>query len=158
MATPTNPDFGASFTLEVAEIVRQNLKSAMQMGAPIDPADRATFQWNILRTYDTAGGVAVDPAGRPYDFSVTPETVDEHPDVQIDVAYQFIEHQPTGTALGQMDNPRVEITVLDVDYALVEGASKVLLGGNQYEIDFWKVDGLFSLGVWTCYAHATDET
>jgi len=154
MAKPTDVNFGKSFN---ADIVRSALTSAMEMGSANQNTDKVTFRWNVQRSYDTSS-VAVDASGKPFSFESTPSTVSEKEDVQIPVAVTFIEHQPRGTALGQMDNPRIELTVLDTYYPSVSTADKVLIGGNEYIIDFWKVDGLFDMDVWTCFVHATDET
>lgn len=156
MATPTDPTFGASFTDSVADMVRSRLKSAMQMGAPNSVSDRVTFLWPKNFTYDAS--IPVDESGTPYDFNAVPTNVNEHPEVQVDVAVEATERNPTGTALGQMDNPRIELTLLDVDYEQVVGATQVRYGGNIYQIDYWKPEALFPIDVWTAYCHAEDET
>lgn len=154
MAIPKDPKFGSSFN---AAKFRQAIKSTLEMAAPNTIADKAIFQWQRVLTYNS--DTPVDASGRPYRITAEVASVEAHEDVQVNVAVEFVERAPNGTALGQIDSPRVVLTVLDEDYALIVGADTVLLGTNQYKIDFWAPPiGLFGVDVHTAYAHATDET
>lgn len=152
MAVPTDPNFGSEFD---ADAFRSNIKSAMQMGSPNSVAEKATFRWETQKTYTAS----TDSVGRPYDLASAPVTVETIDDVQVDCAVEFINKNAVGTPIGEFNNPRVEITILDVDYDLIQGASKVLLGGNTYNIQFVGPPvALFSVTVYTIHAQAADES
>ncbi len=152
MAIPTDPTFGAGFN---ADEFRNAIRSTMEMGLPSDTAERATFKWTVASTYE-----AEDVAHNPFDWTDSPTTESEHDDVQIPVAVEF-SARPAGsidTTLGQFDNARAVITIMDTDFDSVQGADEVLLGGNSYTIDFWGPPvGLFGVTIYTVYATATDE-
>ena len=144
----TNPAFNA------AEF-RTNIIATMNMGLPVDPAERATFRWRTETTFDVA-----DPSGNPYDFTSSPVDTDAHADVQVPCAVEFVTHQTTGdgTALGAFRTPRAIITVLDTHYPDIEGASEVLLGGNTYVINFVAPPvGLFDVTVYQLHCQARSE-
>lgn len=152
MAVPTDPSFGSGFD---ADLFRSKIKSAMQMGSPNAVAEKVTFKWPTLKTYSGK----VDPTGRPYDLASVAESTSQHEDVQVDCAVEFIYRNATGTPIGEFDTPRVIITLLDVDYELIEGATKVFLGGNTYEIQFVEPPmGLFSVTIYNLHAQAVDES
>jgi len=154
MAIPKNPKFGSGFN---PAKFREAIKSTLEMAAPNATADKAIFKWESVRTFDS--NTPVDSSGTPFMMQAEVASVSTHEDVQINVAVELVEKAPYGSALGQIDSPRVVLTVLDEDYALIVGANKVLLGANQYEIDFWAPPiGLFGVDIHTAYAHATDET
>lgn len=153
MAIPTDASFGAGFN---AEAFRAAIRSTMQMGLPNAVPERATFQWKVERTY-----ARPDPSQNPYEWTETPSTTTTHADVQIPVAIEF-SARPAGTVdtvVGQFDTARVTITVLDEDFALIEGADYVQLGENTYVIDFVGPPmGLFDVTVYQLFATAVDET
>lgn len=127
------------------------------MAAPNAVADKAWFFWPDEPVYDQ--DVPRDAAGRPYNLTAETASNNTHEEVQVNVAVEHVERSPHGTALGQIDSPRIVITMLDEDYALVIGAIGVRLGGNDYEIDYWAPpNGLFGVDVFTAYAHARDES
>jgi len=129
----------------------------MIMGLPSNVSERATFRWPTNRTYTIA-----DPAQNPYDWTETPLTETHHADVQIPVAVEFTSRTSQGGSndIGtQFDTSRVVLTVLDEDYAQVEGATEVLLGGNTYLIQFVAPPmGLFEVTVFQVYCEARDES
>lgn len=145
----TDPRFNAA-------TFRTAIRNAMTMGLPGTTADRATFQWTSRSTYTRQ-----DLDHNPYSWVAPPVTTTSHADVLIPVAWEF-SARPTSsqqTDVGEFDATRVVITILDVDYALIVGADKVLLGGNAYEISFVAPPvGLFDVTVYTMYAVAEDES
>ncbi len=152
MAQPTDPTFGSSFN---PDTFRDKIKSAMQMGSPNATQEKVTFRWVSQKTYS----VKTDPTGRPYDLASAAVSINEQADVQVDCAVEFIYRNPTGSPIGEFDTPRVVITLLDTDYAQIEGATKVLLGGNTYDVQFVEPPvGLFSVTVYTVHAIAVDES
>lgn len=151
MAEVPDPTFGAGFN---ADEFRAAIRNAMIMGLPDAESARATFRWKPSRNYSVA-----DSGGNPYDYTAEPEDEDAPDDVQVPVAVRFY---PTtvinGTAMGNFDNPHVEITVLDEDYVEIEGADEVLLGGDTYQIRYvGPPQGLFTVTVYTIWAQALDE-
>lgn len=155
MAIPTNAPagFGTGFD---ADAFRQAIRATMTMGLPNATADRATFRWTTAETF-----AIEDQDHNPYDWTDTPATSDAHADVQIPVAFEFAARPAASldNPMGQFDSTRVEITILDVDFPLIEGANEVVLGENTYDIDFvGPPRGLFEVDVYTIYATARDET
>lgn len=145
----TNPAFNA------AEF-RTNIIATMNMGLPVDPAERATFRWRTETTFDVA-----DPAGNPYDFTSAPVDTDSHVDVQVPCAVEFVSRTiaADGTSLGEFKSPRAVITVLDTHYPDIEGANEVLLGGDAYTINFVAPPlGLFDVTVYQLHCTAVGET
>jgi hypothetical protein len=151
MAVPSNPNFGAGF--DAAEF-RQAIKSTMQMGSPNAVAEKVTFRWPVQKTYSGR----TDPSGKPY--SLTATVVDEttNEDVLIDCAVEYIDRTAVGSPIGEFNNPRVLITILDEDFASVETATEVLIGGNTYNIQYSRPLGLFSVTVYEVFAQAVDES
>lgn len=145
----SNPNFSpAAFRTAIID--------AMNMGLPVDPAERATFRWHKQQTFNT-----VDPTGTPYDLTASPVTDTTPNDVQIPVAVEF-SARPAGsleTSIGEFDTSRVIITVLDEHYPSIEGADEVILGGNTYDVNFVAPPvGLFECTIYTLYAVARDES
>lgn len=137
-----------------ADEFRSGIRAAMNMGLPENEADRATFLWTTTRTFSAA-----DSSGTPFDFTEEPiKTVKKDP-VQVPVAVEFTGRGSSGgTPVGTFHTPRVTITVLDEDYAQIEGADEVKLGGNTYAIDFVAPPiGLFEVTVYQLYCRAVSE-
>jgi hypothetical protein len=135
---------------------RDAIKFAMKMGLPEDTAERPTFRWKAVKTFTSA-----DPAGNPYNRKAAPITNVQHADVQIDCAVEFISRSTLGggTPAGDFETPRAIITVMDVDYPDVDGATEILLGGNTYHIDFVAPPtGLFGATVYQIHASAESES
>lgn len=135
---------------------RDAIKFAMNMGLPETESERATFRWNVDRTFAVA-----DSGGVPFSKAEVPVTEVEHDDVQVDVAVEFtnVRGADITNAVGQFNTARAVITVLDEDYALIEGANMVLLGGNTYDIKFVRPPvGLFAVTVYQLDCEARDET
>ena len=151
MANPTDPAFLAGFD---AAAFRQAITSTMEMGLPDDVGERATFRWKVDRTFS-----ASDRGGNPYDLSATPVTEEEHDDVLIPVAVEFEDRRADGSPLGQFENPRAVLTVLDTHYEDIDGATQVLLTGNTYVIDYVAPSfGLGDVTVYQLYLTAVDES
>lgn len=146
----------AGFSGFNAALFREKIKATMRMGLPQNPALRATFKWLTVNTYS-----AHDSNGNPWSFSSVPATTSAHADVLIDCAVEFKPRATLagGTEVGHFDTPRVVLTVLDDDYALVIGATHVLLGTNTYNIDFIAPPaGLFEVTIYEIHLSAVDES
>lgn len=141
-----------------AATFRDSIQFAMNMGLPETASERCTFRWTPEKDYRIE-----DPGGNPYDFTATntPTNTVAPADVQVDAAVEFVSRSTLsqGTALGELNTPRATITLLDVDYALVEGADQVLLGGNTYDVDYVAPPvGLFEVTIYQIHCSAVDES
>lgn len=143
--------FGENFN---STVFRNNIKNVMKMGAPNSIEERVTFRWPATKTYS----VKTDPTGRPYDLASDAASVVEVEDVQVDCAVEILDRNPTGTPIGEFNNPRATITVLDTDYEQIAGSSIVLIGGNTYQVNYVEPVGLFDVTVYTIHVQAVDES
>lgn len=151
---PNDPDFGAGFD---AEEFRSAIRNAMIMGMPSNPMEQVTFRWRHRQTFETQ-----DNTSNPYDWTDTPITddSDEFPDVTLPVACEFVSRASlsAGTPLGEIDTPKVILTLLDDEYEQVKGASFVIIAGATYEINYTAPPmGLFDVSVYEMYCTAQDE-
>lgn len=151
MASTTDPR-GAGFD---AAGFRDAIKFAMAMGQPEDENKRVTFKWTVEKTFSTA-----DPAGNPYRWDTTPSKVVAHEDVQVLCAVQSNRiPNASGTPFGEIDSNKLTLTLLDEQYAEVEGADKVEIDNALYNIDFVAPPvGLFDVTVYTIHLTAEDES
>lgn len=139
-----------------SQAFKDGIHLAMNMALPGTVADRATFQWRVEKTF-----AKQDNANRPYDWTSTAVTSNERADVQVSCAVEFAARTTTAgeTPLGKFDSTRAIITLLDEDYALIEGADTVLLGQNTYDVDFVAPPiGLFEVTIYQLYCSARDES
>jgi hypothetical protein len=151
MANPTDPNFLTGFD---ADAFRSAITSTMEMALPLAESERITFQWPVERTFTKA-----DEKGNPYDFTAVPTSVEEHDDVQIPAAVEFSNRRPDGTAIGQFENPRVVVTILDTHFPEIDGATQAKIGGNTYVIDFVEPPlGLGPVTIYRVWLTAIDES
>jgi hypothetical protein len=132
---------------------RTAIRFAMNMGTPTDPAKQVTFLFPEVDVF-----APHDPAAHPYDWSSTPTAVTS-PARQVTVLAAVSYGGPPlveGTPMGQFDQEKLTLTLLDQDYALVVGATEVLVGGVHYVIDppGAMPVGLFDVTVYTLHATA----
>lgn len=144
---------------------RDAIKFAMKMGTPNPTPNRATFQWDVERTYDIE-----DPNGNPYSWDKVPVSELVYSDIQVDVAVEFVSRSTLSglTPIAEFDTPRAVLTVLDEDWALVletdtatprPAPDRVLLGTNTYNLDYIAPDiALFDVNVYQVYCSAIDES
>ena len=145
------PGFGESFS---AEVFRSNIKNVMKMGSPSAVVERATFQFAPSDTYSTR----VDVSGKPYSLGQQPASTEVKEDVQVDCAVDYVNRYPDGTPIGEFNNTRAKVTILDVDYELVRDAKTILMGGNTFVINYVEEVGLFSVTVYTAHCTARDDS
>lgn len=151
MAIVTTPGFGGFDAAKFREAIR----GTMMMGMPNAEAERATFKWKPARDFTVE-----DNGGDPYNLSATPVSNVQHPDVEVPVAVEFISRSAFSPQLpvGEIQNSRVIITILDLDYEEVRGADWVKFDTSEYEIDFVAPPvGLFEVTVYQIFATAIDE-
>lgn len=127
---------------------RDAIHLAMQMGSPTQTAAQATFRWNKAQTFNPQ-----DPAHRPYrwDETVVADTTPA-PVVLQNVAAEYSgSASSTGTGVGSFTPLKVQLTILDTDYAAVAGADLVDLGGSTWEVIAVTNEALFSVDVYTIF-------
>ena len=152
MATPTDTSFGSDFD---AALFRSAITSTMEMGLP-GSSERATFLWKPERDFDIE-----DNAGNPYDWTSTPTSEGNHPEVQIPVAVQLSTRGTLfdGTPVGEFNQLRLSVTVLDVHYPQVADADAIRFDDAIYDISFWEPpQGLFDVTIYTARCVARDES
>lgn len=153
MAQPLDASFGAGFD---ATAFRTAIKNTMMMGLPNAVEKRATFRWKTKKTFDKH-----DSGGNPYNFESQPLTVTAKDDVQIPVAVEFVDSQALTVAnpAGQIESPKIKVTVLDDEFPSVQGADLIVLDGASYEINFVEPpQGLFTVTIYIIHATAFDES
>lgn len=152
MATPTQ-GIPAGFS---ASTFRNAIKFAMQMGSPNSTSEKVTFKWVVQKEY-----AQEDVIDRPYDWTSTPTSTVTHADVIVDCAVEFGRVAGNITdrnPVGDFDSVRATITVLDEDFALVDGADLVSIGGDSYVIEYVQPLALFDVDVYQIHAVAVDES
>jgi hypothetical protein len=131
-----------------ADAFRTAIRTAMTMGSPNQTSEKATFRWTRAQTFNPQ-----DPANRPYRWTQAPVT-DTTPDPVVldNVAVEFATNRAgAGTAVGEFVPLRATVTLLDEEYALVQGADQVELGGDTYEITVTTALALFEVDVYQMY-------
>lgn len=134
---------------------RQAIRDTMMMGMPDATAERVTFRWSDQKTFSKH-----DASGRPLDWYASPASTVSNPDVEVPVAIEFSARrsQSGSTNVGTFDNPRATLTLLDVDFDLIEGADKVIIDGSEYTVEYVEPPvGLFDVTVYTMHISAIDE-
>lgn len=144
----TSPDFDSA-------LFRTQIRATMTMGLPGSVADRATFRWSADKTYSNQ-----DSDAKPWLWTESSVTDVVHADVQIPVAMELLRTvEQDGTSLGDFNIVKAILTILDVDYVSVVGADTVLLGQDEYNIDFVEPPiGLFDVTVYRIHLRAMDES
>lgn len=138
---------GANTGFNPAEF-RDAIHFAMTMGSPNATQEKATFRWLKAQTFDPQ-----DPARRPYRWDEPVVSDTTPPDVTLDeVAVEYHPSRSTaGTDVGTFVPLKADLTMLDVDYALVAGADAVLIGGSTWRVVAVTQQALFSVDVFTLY-------
>lgn len=144
----TNPGFDAN-------AFRDNIHFAMQMGAPPEADQQATFHFPSTLVYT---GTA-DAEDVPFDPTTTVTRTTPDP-VKVPCAVEY--YDSTGQLLdgfGIHQPSRVKVTLLDSDYILVKDADRVVIGGDTYY--FRRTEppsGLFDVGLYVLHFAAEGET
>jgi hypothetical protein len=135
-----------------ADAFRSGIRTAMTMGAPPDAGQRATFYFPDETVWDKPVG----PDGLPYDPSARPTRTTRTP-VSVPCAVTF--HATTAHVedIGYLTPARAAITLLDEDYAQVEGCAGVILRGERFRYSSTDYPtGLFSVAVYTLHFVSED--
>lgn len=119
-----------------ADEFRTNIHTTMLMALPSDPAERPRFLFPSTQTYDRA-----DKGGEPFDFTTEPAGDPPRDPVlcgdavgQVLCAWEEAgsKRRPSETVLGNFDPDRLLLTMLDVDWAVVDGFDRVIISDNTY--------------------------
>lgn len=117
-----------------ADQFRTSIHFAMNLGLPEDVSERPTFYFRQVKTYPT--GTRVDTEGTPLDPRIK-VTITAPDPVQVPCAVEF---QPTASdaegLVGTFRNTHATLTLLDVDYEVIEDAIEVSLGNVRYNISY----------------------
>lgn len=137
-----------------ADTFREGIRFAMELGAPPDSAQQATFYFPNELVYVGES----DDNDIPFDPDI-PVTTSVPDPVQVPCAIQYFDDQGELTPFGTVTPARVEVTLLDEDYDEVAGASYVVIGGDKYV--FRRVEppsGLFDAGIYVMHFAAESES
>lgn len=158
----TNSEFAADFDQADWE---DSIRQTMRMGMPEDDAFKLTWYWKREQVFSPD-----DTAGNPYEWDDDPITDDPgNPDLPDDGAEQTLivdyaiefSSRPAGsvnTVLGEIDNSRAVVTLLDSDYQQVRDADYAKIDRSTYRIQFDSpAIGLFGATVWERILEAVDE-
>lgn len=116
----TSPSFQASR-------FRDGIRTVMELAAPVDAAQRATFHFAPERTYVGSG----DDNDVPFDPAAAVATTTPDP-VTVPCAVKFYDDQGEMTPFGHVTPTRVEVLLLDEDYDQVASCTSVIIGGDKY--------------------------
>ena len=148
-----------------APAFKSGVKFAMQMGLPGTEAERVSFTWDPVNTYASA-----DSRSEPWDYADAPTTtvsaVNSPASLTLPVAFEFLDAKASSgdTSIGEFDSPRLKITVLDDEYALIQDMNLglpdgLIVDGNEYVIEYWAPPvALFTVSVYQVFAVARDES
>lgn len=129
---------------------RTAIRSAMTMGLPGDSTQAVTFVFAEVATY-----AHQDLNANPFDWTASATTDVAARSVQVPAAVSWGVGTIQGTAVGDFDTSKVSLTLLDVDYALVQDCDSVRINDTSYQIDaIGPPVGLFDVTVYTLYLTA----
>lgn len=138
---------------------RDGIQFAMKMGAANRAENKVVFLWDEDKTYPIQ-----DPDAKPYHWDDTPATDVTHEPVTIDeVGVKLTEPRlgsVAGTPVGQFDEVRAILTLLDVDFERIDGSTNppnhVRVGGDDYLIRFISSSALFDVDIFKLHCVAMD--
>jgi hypothetical protein len=140
---------GTDSSFDAADF-RANIRATMNMGLSNVTADQPLFIFNASSTSYPAG-TALDEAGQPFDFTVTP-TVTQKNAVRVPCAVTWgsgLDSIISTQAGGDFTRADAVLTMLDVDYTLVKDADYCQINNTKYEIRYIQpAVGLFDVTVY----------
>lgn len=152
-----------------AEEFRTSIRAVMLLGMPTDQQQRPIFLFPRERTYTND-----DKSGQPFDWGSAPATdTNDLPgeprlvkcgeaNGEILCAWEAAGGrggtQSNETPFGDFDTERLVFTILDVDFAKVDGFDRVQMGDATYRYQFEEPrSGLYDVTVHQVVVSATDE-
>jgi hypothetical protein len=161
------PSIPLPYTFDAAQF-RDAIRFAMQMGAPSDPARAPRFirrgggrtYWlgDVQQFPPPTGTLRVDRDGNPLNPEVEVRT---QPDTEyrVDCA---VEIQPVETdelPVGNFRNTKAVVTLLDQQYAEVEGVHEMVYNGDRYLFGYEpEINGLFDVDTHQLVFYALADT
>ncbi len=106
---------------------RNGIRVAMGMGMPPDTADQPEFHWKDVTSSETPAstdGVPFDPNTVEARTSPTP--------VKVTCGIRYVDAAGVQTNLGLLTPAGVILSLLDEEYARVEGCDWVVIAGTKY--------------------------
>jgi hypothetical protein len=158
-----DPSLGISAAFD-SQGFRDAIKFAMQMGTNPNPDRRpifvkrsgaATYWKNNVQLSTTPrldrDGIPLDP-----DVEVRREA-DQN--LEVDCAIEVVRAEAEELPVGNFRPTKVVATLLDAEYALVQGCRELLYNGDRYVFGYEpESNGLFDVGVYTMIFYAKDES
>lgn len=139
-----------------ADAVRAGLRLAMQVGLPTLASDQPTFFMPTVVT--TSGSHSVDGQQVPYDpaYQPTRSALDKR---QVPCAIEYHDGPGKIENFGVVTPSKVVLTLLDQDYAAVQGFAFVVITGQKFNYAFTEPgQGLVDVGVYRVHCRADDES
>lgn len=132
---------------------RDRIRFVMEMAAPPDETQRATFHFDPDDTFVGLG----DDNDVPFDPDAeVSRTIP--PPVTVPCAIKYHDDQGELTPFGHVTPTRVEVILLDEDYQLVKLCTSVIVGGDRYIRRREQPQvGLFNVGVHVLHFAAESE-
>lgn len=135
--------------------VRAGLRLAMTVGLPTSQGDQPIFFMPATVTGD--GTHALDQQGVPFTPGYRPTRV-VPTGVRVPCAVEYHDTEGRPEAFGVMAPARVVLTLLDQDYAQVEGFAYCVIGGIRYVYHHTETPkALVSVGLYKVHCTSDDE-
>lgn len=133
---------------------REGIHFAMQMGAPPLEENQAVFRFPSTLVYNAA----VDEGETPFDPDATVTRTEPTP-VKVPCAIEYYDSTGQLLTMGIHQPSQVKVTLLDEDYAKVEGFDRVVIAGDTYfRRRTQPPSGLFDVGLFEIWCAAEQET
>lgn len=135
--------------------VRAGLRLAMRVGLPPLTEDQPAFY--LPQSFDPVPNEALDQEGVPFDPTYRP-TKTARVIKHVPCAIEYHDGQGKLEAFGVIQPTKVVLTLLDQDYAQVEGFDFVVIGGTKYFRRHTETPkGLVTVGLFKVHCESEDE-
>lgn len=161
MATPDSSLIQTPVSFD-SDAFKGAIRYAMQMGAPAEAGQQATFVFaDSSPTYWKNGqelltAPRLDRDGKPLDPEVEVRAT-AGAEVAVDCSVAFTERDTDETPVGMLGSTKVEVTLLGEQYALVKGARSLRFNGDDYVFGYEHNMGLFDVAVHVMVFYPKDE-
>lgn len=133
---------------------RTGIRFVYNMAAPPLAEEQATFYFPSQLVYN----VGTDAEDTPFDPHATVVRT-QPPPVKVPCSVEFKDSGGQVIDFGQITPAEVEVTLLDEDYAKIEGCSYMVLRGEKYNYSqTYPPSGLFDVGLYTMSFKAESAT